>query len=649
MLRSRVSAISFGVAFVIFVLEASGLWVGRQLEGALETARDWGRESTLNLEFDGFLVRAAGEGVSAFLTASEAYADEAAEAAEAAGERLRLLIERDRQRQDGTGLRLPLRTLQERVLTRLEVALGPLKELSEGAVAAPFTRAEAVYAYEEDIAQLREMSARLEQAMEAGIGSEVSRWRLIGDILAVARLLALTAMVVTLTYLVQRRVVSPLSVLADASQRVSRGGFDTKVAVDGDAEIGSLQRAFNSMTGRLSEYREEAHEREASLRDALERAEAANAAKSAFVASVSHELRTPMHGVLGTADVLLRSRQDDSTRRGLMTIRSSSEALLAIINDVLDLSRLEAGRMEIRFGAVCLRALLSECIALVESRAMQRGLRLRSRVEEGLPEWFLGDEGRLRQILMNLLGNATKFTESGSIDLTVRACGTASKHLVFEVADTGPGIPEVALTRIFQPFEQADSSVARQHGGTGLGLAISSRLAQAMGGELTARNRPEGGALFVLDLPAAPCEAQEASISAPGVPDGEFRAHVLVVEDHPVNQTLAEAMLAELGCTCEMAGDGAEAIEALSERTFDLVLMDCQMPNVDGFTATRAIRAGEAAGDTHQTIVAMTAGAMQHDREAALEAGMDDFLAKPFTLDQMREVLAHWLPARVKI
>ncbi|MCB1889527.1 MAG: response regulator [Rhodocyclaceae bacterium] len=647
MLRTRVSAISIGVAFVIIVLELSGLWAGRQLERAMQSSLAWGQESTLSLEFDGLLVRAAGEGVSAILTSSPEFAEESAKAIAAAGERLRALEARDWAQGDETGLRAPLRALQNKILSRLEAALRPIEEISAAPVEAPLEAAEAVYAYEEDLDRLRELVAGLEQAMAASIGAEVDRWRSIGDLLAAARLLALTSLVVVLTHLLQRRVVAPLSDLSAAAQKVSCGDFTTKVVVAGDGEIGRLQQDFNGMTARLDEYCEEARDREASLRDALERAEAANAAKSAFVASVSHELRTPMHGVMGTADMLLRGGLDEAARRGVMTIRSSSEALLTIINDVLDLSRLEAGRMEIQFAPVCLRGLVAECAALVASRASQRGLRLETQVDDAAPEWFVGDGGRVRQILMNLLGNATKFTECGVIELSVGVSGPQGGLLRFEVTDTGPGIPEEAVARIFQPFEQADSSIARQHGGTGLGLAISSRLAHAMGGDLIAQNRPQGGAQFLLTLPATPCDAPETTAAAPGIPEGEFRGHVLVVEDHPVNQALAEAMLAELGCTCELAGDGAVAIEVLAARNFDLILMDCQMPNVDGFTATRAIRASEVEGGSRQTIIAMTAGAMQHDREAALASGMDDFLAKPFTLDQMREVLSHWLPVRV--
>ncbi|MCB1954790.1 MAG: response regulator [Rhodocyclaceae bacterium] len=635
-----------GVALVIALLEVSGLWADQRLEESMRVSLAWARESALSLELDGLAVRAAGEAVSAYLTGSDAYGEEAKEAIGEARERLQQLVEADHAHPDETGLRMQLREYQDRVLSRLEVAIAPLGQQGEVELVAPLMRAEAVYAYESDLKRLRDLADRLETAMEQQIGSDVERWRTVANVLAIARLMALIAMVLALGSLLQRRLITPLTELAEAATRVSCGDFDTKVREVGDSDLASLQRAFNGMTERLNAYCDEAREREVSLRAALDEAEAASAAKSTFVASVSHELRTPMHGVLGTADMLLRSPLDDATRRGVMTIRASSESLLTIINDVLDLSRLEAGRMEIQFGPVCLRTLLAECIALVESRAMQRGLRLTSQVADGLPEWFLGDSGRLQQILMNLLGNATKFTEQGEISLRVSACGRRTDWLSFEVADTGCGIPEAALRRIFEPFEQADGSIARRHGGTGLGLAISSRLAEAMGGSLSARNRADGGAAFRLEMPATHCSPPELVARSVGLAEGEFTGHVLVVEDHPVNQTLAEAMLAELGCTCEIVGDGAAAIGSVEARHYDLVLMDCQMPVVDGFSATRAIRVAEAGGRERHTIVAMTAGAMQHDREAALEAGMDDFLAKPFTVDQMREVLSHWLPVR---
>ncbi len=646
MLRNRVLGVSFLVLCIVVLLELGGLLTGLRLDAASRQGEEWARSATLDREFDALLVRAAGEGVSAFLTGSQAYAEEAREALSEARARFDALEARgsgsgDLQAQVGA-----IRELQRRMLTEVAATLMPLQRDFGAGSESALDLAERVYGYERLIPELRRLTDAFSSEARARTEAQVSRWRTLDDGLALARIVAMVLLVVAITHLVQRRVVAPLTALSDAAQKVRAGEFDKQVEVTSDDELGRLQAAFNQMMRRLGEYGAETLQRENELREALDRAESANQAKSAFVASISHELRTPMHGVLGTADLLLRGELAPEVRARIRTIRSSAEALLAIINDVLDLSKLEAGRMEMHFAPTNLRAMLAESLALVESRAMQRGLVLRADVAAEVPEWFLGDGGRLKQVLMNLLGNAVKFTVEGEIRFRAWLPQGGGDRLRFEVTDSGPGIPLEAQQRIFVPFEQADGSVSRSHGGTGLGLAISRMMVEAMDGWIKVDSEPGRGATFVFEISAPACAAPPSSDKEePAASEGGYPGRVLVVEDHPVNQTLVEAMLDQLGCRCELAEDGRAAVTATQQTHYDLILMDCQMPEMDGYSATRAIRKREAEGQSRAIIVAMTAGAMQSDREAAQSAGMDDFLAKPFTVKDLRQVLDRWLRA----
>lgn len=397
------------------------------------------------------------------------------------------------------------------------------------------------------------------------------------------------------------------------------------------------------LTGTLRDMTVEVAQQEAITR-AAEEARRANAAKSDFLAVMSHELRTPMNGVLGMLEVLAEGDLTEEQRMQLGLARSSADALLVILNDILDMSKIEAGRMELERMPFELPPLIHAAVSLYASQARNKGLTLGVEVDPSVPMWVEGDPGRLRQILLNLVSNAVKFTAEGSVTVHVARTGMEGEEvrLTFRVRDTGIGIPEDRQAKVFERFNQLDTSYNRRFGGTGLGLAISRTLTEMMGGTIRFTSRPGEGTEFVIDLPfrIAPTPGTEVG-AATAVTGASRPLDILVAEDNATNQIVVRTMLERLGHRITIVEDGAQAVAAAAARRFDIILMDMSMPRMDGLEATRHIRAG---GGT-LPILALTAHAGPEEAERCRAAGIDDLLSKPIRRQALAAALAAWSTA----
>ena len=490
-----------------------------------------------------------------------------------------------------------------------------------------------------------------------------------------------------LGFFLSRSIARAVRQVAAAAQGLARGRVNQQIQVDSNDELGEMAEAFREMIayqqemarvanamaqGDLSQDVEPKESDDLlgtafrrmtrNLRTLVGELEDAVRVKSQFVSMVSHEIRTPLNGIIGMTGLMLDSDLSPERRTQAESVRRSGEVLLGIINDILDFSKIDADKIEIEMLDLDVRDVVADVTELERGRARTKDLQLAARVHPAVPSRLRGDPARVRQVLTNLTATAIKFTEpGGDVAIRVRLLSETDETIMvrFEVQDTGIGISADARERLFQPFSQADGSTSRKYGGTGLGLTISKRLVELMGGEIGVESTPGWGSTFWFAIPfgKVAVEASESSpaasraaerVESPRLPapiargDISHLARILVVEDNQINQQVACGLLKKLGYHTHVAANGYEALDALRNIYYDAVLMDCRMPEMDGFQATAEIRRREA-GDRHTPIIAMTANAMKGDRERCLQAGMDDYVSKPVRIEDLHAALSRAL------
>jgi two-component system, sensor histidine kinase len=463
----------------------------------------------------------------------------------------------------------------------------------------------------------------------------------------------------------QRHISVPIAELSSAMAKVSeQGDYSYRVEPFSEDELGTLTQGFNTMLDQIQSRDEQLESLVEQLRLAKELAESATRSKSEFLANMSHEIRTPINGVLGVSALLLQTPLSEKQAHYCETIESSGQVLLVIINDILDFSKIESGKLAIEYIDFNLRDCVRDSCELLEKSAETKALRFTCEVDDDVPDWVVGDSGRIRQVLMNLVSNAIKFTDQGWVCVNVSTIQSldASAYLLFKVSDTGVGVAPSKHKKIFRNFSQADGSTTRRYGGTGLGLSISKQLVEMMGGTIGIDSQLGDGAefWFKLRLELGSMSVQENEISVISHPQknrksqrqhngSTFTAKILVAEDNPVNQLVIKGVMNSFGCEPIIVETGQGAVDAFKDGGIDLVLMDIQMPDMDGTQATAKIRKYEWAHNpgNRTPIIAFTANAMRGDKETYLAAGMDDYLSKPIDITSLSDLLHHWIGDRL--